>query len=907
MKHKKISLLSLVFALLVVLVACGTKTWNVTFDAKNNTDNQVISVDNNKLVDALADPIRDGHDFSGWFKSLTDDEPFKFSEEVITADITLYAKWQLKTYTVSFNSDGGTLIQSQTIEHGSFTQQPENPTLDKHNFIGWFADVDDTTPFDFNLTAVKSNLDLLAKWTEKDVYTLSFDVNGGKETISTQNIVSGEKSLKPTNPTKANYVFIGWFDLSTDLLFDFEISFTNSIHLIAKWEQSDDLKNIYADLDLLNIVNDSVLTDHLSLPSRGQNGTLFSWVVVDNPYMTSTGNFINPVGEDVLVTLYVKAFNKSASINEQITLILPAYEERTIETKNTYNFENINAEYIIENSTLDLYFSEGGSVPFVNVQSFLNLLNGFIYADELEYLPHGNTLTITYDVTYYDEYDVDGNPIGTGTTETFSTTLDFDQNTITSVDLSFFSNYVKSTQTDYSAGISYLDSYSEDGNAVTFDLGNYRQDMIVYNDGGSDQFLIPLQIANQLFAGSSYFNVYFNSEKLYGIYGTGTADKDTIRPNANNGKAIPIDLAIATYDALAFSLDYFYGLRKTRNVTTYYTLLQTYLPSFLNGTTRGVSDAIYNFVYKTLDESHSNFGMYSYYEPASYSRSLSISDLGTRQYDFYNNATQGGIYVIQELLKARWGSNAILSGEINYAIVPPYRIIDSTTAVLILDGFVTASADDPDGFDTDRWMNETMLDLVTNYPDVTNIIVDLSYNMGGNLGALYRVMGYITEQPVEISYQFQLENQKYTYWVELEQQAYEHINWFFLTSKTTFSAGNLMAAIGKHMGIATIIGQRSGGGAASITPIYLPDGSSIVVSSNNVLSLRNGVEDNYKYVDIENGIVPDYLLSLADFYNDQALSNLVSTINQAKNTQNNNQNAFYTPTFEQPVSNNYIS
>ena len=284
-------------------------------------------------------------------------------------------------------------------------------------------------------------------------------------------------------------------------------------------------------------------------------------------------------------------------------------------------------------------------------------------------------------------------------------------------------------------------------------------------------FLIPLQIANQLFAGSSYFNVYFNSEKLYGIYGTGTADKDTIRPNANNGKAIPIDLAIATYDALAFSLDYFYGLRKTRNVTTYYTLLQTYLPSFLNGTTRGVSDAIYNFVYKTLDESHSNFGMYSYYEPASYSRSLSISDLGTRQYDFYYNATQGGIYVIQELLQARWGSNALLSGEINYAIVPPYRIIDSTTAVLILDGFVTASADDPDGFDTDRWMNETMLDLVTNYPDVTNIIVDLSYNMGGNLGALYRVMGYITEQPVEISYQFQLENQKYTYWVELEQQA----------------------------------------------------------------------------------------------------------------------------------------
>ena len=351
------------------LLRAVQKTWNVTFDAKNNTDNQVISVDNNKLVDALADPIRDGHDFSGWFKSLTDDEPFKFSEEVITADITLYAKWQLKTYTVSFNSDGGTLIQSQTIEHGSFAQQPENPTLDKHNFIGWFADVDDTTPFDFNLTAVKSNLDLLAKWTEKDVYTLSFDVNGGKETISTQNIVSGEKSLKPTNPTGANYVFIGWFDKSTDLLFDFEISFTNSIHLIAKWEQSDDLKNIYADLDLLNIVNDSVLTDHLSLPSRGQNGTLFSWVVVDNPYMTSTGNFINPVGEDVLVTLYVKAFNKSA-INE-----ITSSEERPLKQKNTYNFENINAEYIIENTTLDLYI--GWVRPFCQCSIFFKLIKRF--------------------------------------------------------------------------------------------------------------------------------------------------------------------------------------------------------------------------------------------------------------------------------------------------------------------------------------------------------------------------------------------------------------------------------------------------------------------------------------------------------------------------------------------------
>ena len=93
---------------------------------------------------------------------------------------------------------------------------------------------------------------------------------------------------------------------------------------------------------------------------------------------------------------------------------------------------------------------------------------------------------------------------------------------------------------------------------------------------------------------------------------------------------------------------------------------------------------------------------------------------------------------------------------------------------------------------------------------------------------------------------------------------------FIFTSPVTFSAANLMTSIAKDMGIATIIGQDSSGGACSITAISLPDGSAILVSSTGMLT-------DTAYNSIEYGIRVN--LAMADVTSD---SEIVSVINSNK-------------------------
>ena len=87
-----------------------------------------------------------------------------------------------------------------------------------------------------------------------------------------------------------------------------------------------------------------------------------------------------------------------------------------------------------------------------------------------------------------------------------------------------------------------------------------------------------------------------------------------------------------------------------------------------------------------------------------------------------------------------------------------------------------------------------------------------------------------------------------------------------------------MTSIAKEQGIATILGKDSGGGASSIGVILTPDGSALIISTNNVLATRIGDEINgYEYLSIEDGITVDYLM-----YNVTSDSLLISTIATAK-------------------------
>lgn len=70
--------------------------------------------------------------------------------------------------------------------------------------------------------------------TEVKTFTVTFNSNGGT-TVLEQKITEGDKVVKPIDPTKEGYAFVGWYDGLTE--FDFDTVITNDLKLTAKWDE----------------------------------------------------------------------------------------------------------------------------------------------------------------------------------------------------------------------------------------------------------------------------------------------------------------------------------------------------------------------------------------------------------------------------------------------------------------------------------------------------------------------------------------------------------------------------------------------------------------------------------------------------------------------------------------------
>jgi len=192
---------------------------------------------------------RDGYQFIGWY---LDGELFDFNTP-ITKKITLIAKWDKKdndTYVVSFNSNGGSYISSQVVEYGESAYQPNDPTKDCYNFVGWYTNSSLTQKYNFNKVVTK-DITLYAKWEDNgycnDTHYVRFDSNGGTS-VRTQEVADGGKATIPTNPTRSGYTFDGWYLDGEE--FNFNTRIYEDITLEAEWIKK---SNINTNSDKYNV------------------------------------------------------------------------------------------------------------------------------------------------------------------------------------------------------------------------------------------------------------------------------------------------------------------------------------------------------------------------------------------------------------------------------------------------------------------------------------------------------------------------------------------------------------------------------------------------------------------------------------------------------------------------------
>ncbi len=594
-----------------------------------------------------------------------------------------------------------------------------------------------------------------------------------------------------------------------------------------------------------------------NFPTVGTNGTIFFWSSSNTRVMTDKGLVIPPpIGSGPeTITMTVDAYNGIYSDSMTFEFVVEDRDESTVTLMKTLPFVGTSEEYVVtDDPAIDIFYVDYGNVPYINIETYIDMIDGAIDSDIIDFTTEGDdVLIVSYEVTY-DDFD------GTEVTDEFIATIDFTENTFTVNNYGFFENYVAETSTDYGEGLDYVDADYVDPKEVTIPLGEYSFDLVVYENDGNTYYLMPFHVANLLFAGGVYYDVYYNGDSLYGIdtFGiSGGSEEDLeiqelVRTSSYNSASAPKDVKEATYHFMALALDYFYGLKEDQKVDTYYDYLSSYASALITKSDYSLYEAMFDIAYG-LDDLHTSHVFPGYYNPADSSFGLSINDLGSKSTAFYE-----GLWDIQDDIEEIFGT----------AGLPGYELIDDDkTAIIYLEGF---DVDTPDSFKA----------ILNSLPSsVDNVVIDLAYNTGGNLGAVLRIFGYMTEEDILFHSQNPADDSAVTWYVQSSYRAKDY-NWFIKTSSVTFSAANLMASMAQEMGIATIIGQDSTGGASSIGVIMAPDGTTLLISTNNVLSTRIGNEtDGYRYKSIEYGIEVDYYMS--NVYSETLLISVIEKANAA--------------------------
>lgn len=134
---------------------------------------------------------------------------------------------------VTFDSHGGTEVESLKIKKGEIIEEPEEPLKEGYEFIGWYYD---GKKFDFSKELDK-NIKLEAKWLKVGTIknTITFDSAGGSS-VEAQKVSKGEKVKKPANPTRSGYTFVEW--TLDGKSYDFNSKVEKSIKLVAVWKQN---------------------------------------------------------------------------------------------------------------------------------------------------------------------------------------------------------------------------------------------------------------------------------------------------------------------------------------------------------------------------------------------------------------------------------------------------------------------------------------------------------------------------------------------------------------------------------------------------------------------------------------------------------------------------------------------
>ena len=203
-------------------------------DAQGNTNvlsqGRVMSVDDYEAdVEAYKAPLDKAvSDYDNAAKAAADAKS-AYARAKAEADA-----WNNATFTVSFDTGGGSDVKAQTVRRGGTASRPADPTRAGFLFDGWYKG---DAEYDFS-TPVSADLTLSAHWRadpSAKVFTVSFDPGNG-QMVSGRSVRAGQAIAEPKAPTRSGYSFDGWYTARTGgSKYDFSTPVTADLNLYAHW------------------------------------------------------------------------------------------------------------------------------------------------------------------------------------------------------------------------------------------------------------------------------------------------------------------------------------------------------------------------------------------------------------------------------------------------------------------------------------------------------------------------------------------------------------------------------------------------------------------------------------------------------------------------------------------------
>ena len=158
----------------------------------NGEPDSIINQNYDTAITVPADPTREGYTFIGWDTPFPKKMPAKIT--------TITAQWTINQYTITFDTAGGSEIDSIEQDYDTAITAPDAPTKEGYTFIGWDMEIPTTMPAE--------NMTVTAQW-EINQYTITFDTAGGSEIDSIEQDYDTAITA-PADPTKEGYAFIDW-------------------------------------------------------------------------------------------------------------------------------------------------------------------------------------------------------------------------------------------------------------------------------------------------------------------------------------------------------------------------------------------------------------------------------------------------------------------------------------------------------------------------------------------------------------------------------------------------------------------------------------------------------------------------------------------------------------------------